>query len=149
MTGTYADSVRRVLIGRVVATCAALVVVVGTFLPWVRSGARDRHSYQIFSLVERLGYSSSGVVGWALRVWPVLPLMLVTAIALLWFHRPWTGVAVGAAGAVYAAAVAVMVRSGSPSPLIAVQHGPWVTLGGAALLLVSLLSALVVNPSVT
>lgn len=141
MTGTYADSVRRVLIGRVVATCAALVVVVGTFLPWVRSGAKNRSSYQIFSLVERLGYSSSGLVGWALRVWPLLPLLIVTAITLLWFHRAWTGLAVGGVGAVYAGAVALAVRFGSPSPLIAVEYGPWVTLSGAALLL----SALLVN----
>ena len=78
MLGTYAAAMQRVLIGRVASTSGAVAVVVGTFLPWLRSGTRLRSSYDIFSLVERLGFSRSDVVGWGLRLWPVLPFLVVT-----------------------------------------------------------------------
>lgn len=139
MTGTYADSVRRVLIGRVVATSAALVMLVGTFLPWVTSGRRQRSSYQIFSLIERLGYSSSSVVGWALRLWPLLPLLTVIAITILWFHHRTLAIAVGLLAAAYAAIVAIAVLTASPSALVDVEYGPVVTLVGAVDLVVALL----------
>ncbi|HEX3087076.1 MAG TPA: hypothetical protein VHQ23_00365, partial [Ilumatobacteraceae bacterium] len=94
MTGTYALAVQRNVIGRVMATVGAAVALLGTFLPWLRSGARRRNSYDIFSLVERLGISESSIVGWGLRVWPLAPLLLVTAATLQWFPRKWiTGLA--------------------------------------------------------
>ena len=77
MTGTYALAVQRNVIGRVVATVGAAVALVGTFLPWLRSGTRQRNSYEIFSLVERLGISQSSVVGWGVRLWPLCSLLLV------------------------------------------------------------------------
>ncbi|HEY7625570.1 MAG TPA: hypothetical protein VH761_00825 [Ilumatobacteraceae bacterium] len=123
---------RRVLIGRVVATSAALVLLVGTFLPWITSGRRRRSSYQIFSLIERIGYPSSSAVGWALRLWPLLPLLTVAAITILWFHRPAMAAGVGGLAAAYATIVAVAVLTSSPSPLIDIEYGPIVTLVGAA-----------------
>lgn len=139
MIGTYADSVRRVLIGRVVATCGALVTTAGTFLPWIRSGERRRGSYQVFSLIERLGYSSSSGVGWTLRLWPLLPLLVVSTIALLWFHRSSAATAVGVIAAAYASTVSLAVRTASPSALTDIEYGPLVCLAGAIALLAGLL----------
>src|SRR4051812_31922194 len=85
MTGTYAAAVQRILIGRAVATAGALLALVGTFLPWLRSGTRRRNSYEIFALVDRLGISESSLVGWGVRLWPVVPFLLVLAVVLLWF----------------------------------------------------------------
>jgi hypothetical protein len=134
MLGTYAAAVQRILIGRVVATCGAAVIVVGTFLPWLRSGTRRRTSYEIFSLVERLGYSRSGIVGWSIRLWPVVPLLVACAVTLLWFPRAWaTGLATAAAAA-YAGIVSAAVRSASPNAVIAVEYGASVTLAGAIVL---------------
>ena len=54
----------------------------------------DRSSYDIFSLVERLGISQSSIVGWGCGCGPLLPLLLVTAATLQWFPRKWiTGLA--------------------------------------------------------
>ena len=93
MPGTYAFPVQRNLIGRAVVDRRAAVALLGTFLPWLRSGSRRRNSYEIFSLVERLGISQSSLVGWGLRVWPVAPFLLVAAVTLQWFPRTWlTGV---------------------------------------------------------
>jgi hypothetical protein len=139
MTGTYALAVQRNVIGRVVATVGAAVALLGTFLPWLRSGARRRSSYEIFSVVERLGISESSVAGWALRVWPLAPLFLVTAATLQWFPRKWiTGIAAVVAVA-YVGGVAIAVLTASTSSLVAVEYGPSVTLVGVVTLAIGAL----------
>jgi hypothetical protein len=136
MNGTYAFAVQRNLIGQAMATLGGLVAVVGTFLPWLRSGTRDRTSYEIFSLVDRLGISQSSVVGWGLRLWPVVPFLLVLAMTLVWFPRKWiTGAAVAVAAG-YAGVVAVAVATASSNSLITVEAGPIVTLVGVVILVV-------------
>lgn len=134
MIGTYAAAVQRVLIGRVVATFGGAVLVVGTFLPWLRSGTRRRTSYEIFSLVERLGFSRSDIVGWGLRLWPMLPLLVVVALTLLWFSQRGLLIVFASVATVYAGIVSIAVRSASPPSNIAVEEGPTVALIGAVLL---------------
>jgi hypothetical protein len=131
MVGTYADEVRRVLIGRVVMTSDAIVVLIGSFLPWLRSGSRRRNSYDIFSLVERIGYSPNGPVAWALRAWPALPVVLVAGVTMVWIGWEVAGAALNVVAAIYAGAVSIAVRAGSPSGLISAEYGAWVTLFGA------------------
>ena len=70
--------------GPFVITCGAITTVVGTFMPWLRSGARNRSSYTIFDLVERLGFAPGGVVEWSLRLWPIVPLLLVLVTTGSW-----------------------------------------------------------------
>lgn len=134
MIGTYAAPVQRLLIGRIVATIGAVVVVAGTFLPWLRSGTRERSSYEIFSLVERLGYSRSDLVGWGLRLWPIVPLLLAGSVVLLWYPRRWTTGPVTAVAGVYAGGVAAAVSSASPVSIISVEYGATVALVGSVLL---------------
>ena len=134
MTGTYAAAVDRILIGRMVATLGAVVAFVGTFLPWLRSGTRRRNSYDIFSLVDRLGFSPSSIIGWSVRLWPVVPFLLALAVTLLWFPRKWFTASVVTLAVVYTGVVSAAVRSARSSSVIAVEFGPLVTLIGAALL---------------
>ncbi|MDP9464178.1 MAG: hypothetical protein M3P52_06110 [Actinomycetota bacterium] len=122
---------QRILIGRVVATFGAVVAVAGTFLPWLRSGTRRRSSYEIFSLVDRLGISRSSLVGWGLRLWPIVPFLLACAITLQWFPRKWATGTTAAAAVVYAGVVSAAVRSAPSTSLIKVEFGPLVTLLGA------------------
>jgi hypothetical protein len=126
--------VQRNVIGRVVATTGAGVALVGTFLPWLRSGSRQRNSYEIFSLVERLGFSSSGLVGWGLRLWPVVPFLLAFAATMQWFPRKWLSGASVIVAVVYVGGVAAAVKTAPATSLIAVDYGPWVTIAGTALL---------------
>ena len=70
--------------GAVTVTAGAAVLLVGTFLTWLRSGATERSSYDVFDLVDRLGFSEGGLVGWALRLWPLVPLLLVIAVIAWW-----------------------------------------------------------------
>jgi hypothetical protein len=134
MTGTYASAVQRNLIGRVAATVGALVAIIGTFLPWLRSGTRRRSSYEIFSLVDRLGFSRSSVVGWGLRMWPIVPLLLVCAITLQWFSLKWITGSSALVAVIYAGGVAAAVEFAPATSLIAVEYGPWVTLAGVVIL---------------
>jgi hypothetical protein len=117
-----------------VATLGAAVALLGTFLPWLRSGSRLRNSYEIFSLLERLGISQSSVVGWGLRVWPMAPLVLVTAAATQWFPRKWLTGGSAIVAVVYVGGVAAAVSFAPATSLIAVSYGPWVSLAGAVTL---------------
>ena len=139
MIGTYAFAVLRKLIGQAMATLGGLVALVGTFLPWLRSGTRGRSSYEIFSLVDRLGISQSSVVGWGLRLWPVVPFLLVLAVTLEWFPRKWVTSAVVVVAVVYAGVVSAAVSSASSSSLITIESGPVVTLVGVVILAVGAL----------
>ena len=115
------------------------MALLGTFMPWLTSGSRRRNSYEIFSLVERLGISQSSLVGWGLRVWPLAPFLLVAAATLQWFPRRWlTGVSAIVA-VVYVGGVAAAVTFAPATSLIAVSYGPWVTLVGAVVLSVGAL----------
>ena len=137
---------QRILIGRVVATIGAVVALVGTFQPWVRSGRRLRSSYEIFSLVDRLGISRSSVVGWGLRLWPIVPFLLALAVTMLWFPRRWvSGVLVGAA-IVYAGVVSIAVRSARSTSLITIERGPLITLIGTVALAAGALLTLARRP---
>jgi hypothetical protein len=134
MTGTYAAAVRRILIGRVAATIGGLVAVLGTFLPWLRSGTRRRNSYDIFSLVDRLGFSPSSIIGWAVRLWPLAPFLLALTVTFVWFPRKWIGRAIAIVAVAYVGIVSVAVRSARSSSLIRIESGPLVTLAGAIVL---------------
>ncbi|MEP7202080.1 MAG: hypothetical protein ABI894_05695 [Ilumatobacteraceae bacterium] len=148
MIGTYAAAVQRILIGRLLATLGATVAAVGTFVPWLLSGTRQRNSYEIFSLVDRLGFSQSSVAGLGLRLWPALPFLLVLAVALQWFHRRWITGLVATVVVVYAGIVSLAVRSARSTSLITIESGSLVTLIGTVVLAVgALVSTLLNEPS--
>jgi hypothetical protein len=134
MTGTYSLPVQRFLIGRVAATIGAVVALIGTFMPWLRSGAVRRNSYEILSLVERLGISRSSLVGWGVRLWPIAPLLLACAVTLQWFPRRWVTGPVAVVAVVYVGGVGAAVESASAPSLMEVEYGPNVTLAGAVIL---------------
>ncbi len=147
MTGTYAAAVHRILIGRVMAGVGALATIIGTFMPWVRSGTRRRSSYEIFSLVERLGFSPSSLIGWGLRLWPVVPFLLTLAVTLSWFPRRWVTEATALVAVVYVGGVAAAVESAPSTSLVSIEFGPDVTLVGAVVLAASALLTAVGRPA--
>ncbi len=122
--------------GATTVTLGAAVVLIGTFLTWLRSGATERSSYDVFDLVDRLGFSEGGVVGWALRLWPLVPMLLVVTMVTWW--APFTGtgwsVARGAlviVVAMYAGGIAVAVRNAPDVALFSIGPGPLVTAIGS------------------
>jgi hypothetical protein len=123
----------------VAATAGAVIAIVGTFLPWLRSGSRNRSSYTIFDLVERLGFAPSGVVSWSLRLWPIVPMLLVLEVVAIWIvthtgrgRRPLL-LSTGAI-ALWVAGTALAVRFAPDVGLFRVGIGPLVTVGGVVCL---------------
>ncbi len=112
-------------------TAGAGVVLVGSFLPWVSSGARRRSSYDLLDIVERLGFAPEGAFSVVVRVWWVLPLLLVGAVVAVWYARWWVVTAIAGAAALLAGIVAVGVLSADDNALVRVLDGPVVTLAGA------------------
>lgn len=133
--------VDRAFRGALTVTVGALVVLVGTFLPWLRSGSRDRSSYTIFDLVERLGFAPSGVVAWSLRLWPLVPLLLVVITVACWAvatrHAPWR-LAAGATvvGVVWIGGTAAALVLAPDVGLFRVGSGPAVSAVGVVAIMV-------------
>jgi hypothetical protein len=123
----------------ILATAGSAVAIVGTFLPWLRSGTRNRSSYTIFDLVERLGFASSGAVSWSLRLWPIVPLLLVLNVVAVWIvihtgdRRRALAVSTGVI-ATWVAGTAVAIRFAPDVGLFRVGVGPAVTLVGVVCL---------------
>ena len=127
-------------VGVSVVTAGAVVALVGTFLTWVRSGAAERSSYDVFDLVDRLGFSPNGVVGIALRAWPLVPLLLALSVAVHWWsvEHPLSQAArivLTVIAAIYPGAIAVAVANAPEISLFEVGPGPTVTVIGAATML--------------
>lgn len=117
-------------------------MLAGSFLPWLASGSAERSSYDLFGIVDRLGFSPDGAVGWAVRVWPLLPLLLVVTVVThhLQATRGWIPVVRStstAVAALYAGSVAAAMRFAPDVGLFRPQVGSWVTLAGAVLLAVA------------
>ncbi|CAN5678822.1 hypothetical protein BH18ACT2_BH18ACT2_19490 [soil metagenome] len=123
-----------------------IVVIVGTLLPWLRSGGRRRHSYDLLELVERIGFAPDGPAATALAWWPLVPLLVVSAVVAAWWGFARVGGGIGAVAAFYAGGTAVAVmraRTASSSGIVEVLAGTVVTTVGTVILLVGSVAAIV------
>jgi len=124
-----------------VSLVGVAVVVVGSFLPWARSGSRWRSSYQLLAVADRLGFTSGGLERWGVRLWPVVPLLGAAALAAALHHR--------LAGAVLAAIVGayalVLVWRVAVAPLPG-GAGLAVTAVGAMMAVVGAVVAMLLRP---
>ena len=87
------------------------LVVVGSFLPWFRSGRRARSSYELFDLVDRLDLLSEGVARVAIAGWLLVPLAAAAAAAALLLGRTTVGAMISIVVGLYTAVLASVVRS--------------------------------------
>ena len=120
---------------RALFTAAAAAVMFGVFAPWLRSGSSTRSSFEMLDLVDRLGFSPGGLFDWALRGWPLVPLLLVGAVVACWSGRPTPAVAVAGVVAGYVIGCAIAVRSAPDASLVRTGWGVDASLvAGTALL---------------
>jgi hypothetical protein len=112
----------------------AVATVVGTFLPWLRSGTNDRNSFQLLSLLNYLGFAPDGPMGWAVRLWPVVPLVCAVAAVAAWRGMWPIASLAGVAGGTYAFGLSYAVRSTSATSLLQARYGVSVTLVGSLVL---------------
>lgn len=116
--------------------------MLGTFLPWLRSGSVDRSSYEIFDLIERLGFSPGGPIGWAVRLWPLVPLLFALATVLQWSMsiRPLVTTArrvLPLVASLYGGGVALAIRLAPEAGLFRFRYGSWLTLIGSIVVFVA------------
>ena len=124
-------------IAAVAASCGALLMIVGCFLPWLRSGQRDRSSFELFGLVERLGFAPSGFFAWAVRLWPLVPLLAIAAAIGVWYLSGLRIVLPALVATLYAGGVSLGMQRIPNSAFVGVGTGPLVTAAGCVVLLVA------------
>ncbi|MFZ4812611.1 MAG: hypothetical protein ACOYL9_14825, partial [Ilumatobacteraceae bacterium] len=55
-------SLQHPLVGRSAVTVLGVLVLVGTFLPWLGEGSGQRSSYELFGVLGRLDIAPNGLV---------------------------------------------------------------------------------------
>jgi hypothetical protein len=123
---------------RTLAICGGvglLLVAVGSFLPWLRSGQVLRNSYAALGILRRL-LSIPGIEGVLLASWPLLSLFC-TAVAVIFAvgaHR--VAACAALVPAVFGGILATFALARSGTGLVRVMPvGPGLTLAGALLVI--------------
>ena len=116
----------------VAAAACAVVAVVGMGLPWVYSGHVARSSFQLLGLIDRLGFAPNGPLRYAIKWWPMVPLLLTVAVMLMFWRRYRSGATVGLLASLYVGAFAGVIRLAVPaSSTVRIGVGPLIALGGS------------------
>jgi hypothetical protein len=103
-----------------------IAVVVGTFLPWLRSGARWRTSYELLGLVDRLG-AARGPGASLLRWWPIVPLLVTASVVVAWWGFRRAAVVLAVMVCAAAIHVSVVVERGAGRAAMRTGAGLWLT----------------------
>lgn len=122
-----------------VAVLAASAAVIGSFLPWARSGQTSRTSYELIGVAERLDVLDGG---WArlAAVWLLVPVATGSAWLALSFSRLRLAATLAASVGVQAVVAAAVTERSPLAAETGVTVGRWaglVALGAAALHLLS------------
>lgn len=130
--------VRRNRFTATVVTAGASTTLIGTFLPWLRSGSENRSSYELAELAGRLGFAPGGLHEWILRCWAFMPLVLVLGVVVQWRSSdssPIVRIVLPALAGVVSVLTALVVWSTPDVQLFGTGVGPVVTVVGAAMML--------------
>ena len=128
-------------IAAVAVSCGAALMIAGCFLPWLRSGDRNRSSFELFGLVDRLGFAPSGLIAWAVRLWPMVPLMAIVASIGVWYLSGWRIVVPALFASLYAGGVSIAMQQVPNSAFVGVGTGPLVTALGSAVMVAATVAA--------
>ena len=131
---------RRPRLAALVLAIAVIVMVAGTFAPWLRSGQVTRNSYRTAGLLRRL-LDLHGVAGAALDAIPLVALLCAVggALFVLGCRRTAMALLTVLAIALAALSVAVLVAPSGRDISVAVW-GPATTLGGASAVILVVLA---------
>jgi hypothetical protein len=130
---TYGAEVRET-IGNGCVTASAGVALIGVFAPWLKSGESRRSSFELFELVDRLGFEPDGVFAWMLRLWPIVPLAVIACVVAAWMAKARIAGSIGLVGGIYVAVVAISIMQAPTAGLIQTAWGVPVSLVGGVLL---------------
>lgn len=92
------------------------LLILATFLPWVRSGTVLRNSYETARSAERLGLLDGFAGQVAFRLWFAVPLLAAGSLLLFVVGRRLTAGLLAAGAALLVTAAAAVVAASSLSP---------------------------------
>lgn len=129
----YRGMSRTALVSAGIAALGLVAVIVGSFLPWVRSGAALRSSFEVAGIIDRLGPADVPLLDAALTVWIAVPLVCVVGIGLLAVGMSRTGAGFATIVALLAGTVGAatyVLGSGGSGAVSVVAAGPLITCVG-------------------
>jgi len=117
-----------------------VLIVVGSFLPWVVSGTVRRSSYAIIGVIDRLGIAEGGVIGLLVTAWPFIGLLCMTPV-IAGCLRSWRvagllGVLVGLASGLLSFGIVLLAAGRAGLGVRLDPIGPAVMAAGAVLVLI-------------
>lgn len=125
------------LVGAGFAAIGLVLVIVGSFLPWVVSGQVRRSSYEIAGVLDRLDVAQNGVVAELIAGWPLIGVLCVTplvAAGLRWWRTAgWLSMLIGLPVLCLAGGV-LLIAGGRAGTVRLDPVGPAVMTAGALLL---------------
>lgn len=116
---------------------AGAVLVLATFLPWVRSGSRARSSYDLLGLLDRLGVAGDGIAAGLIRWWPVVPLLVTIAVVLGWWSLHGWAIVAALVVTAYVGGVAAVLIAAAGSAGVELGIGVWAAAATGALFVVA------------
>ena len=134
-------------VGAALSLVGVLVVVAGTFLPWLASGGVQRNSYAVLGIVRRLRFLDGGPAAVAISLWPLLGsvamLPVIAGILRWWRTAAVTTLVFGILTGVGAASVLAVAGGHGAAGITLSPTGPTITLAGALLAVVGAVTVLV------
>ena len=135
---TRVGVLRARVVSCLIAGTGLVLVIVGSFLPWVVSGTVRRSSYAIVGIVDRLGVAGDGIVGILVAGWPfvgVLCMTPVVAACLRWWRTSGLlGALVGLTAGLLSFGIVVLAAGRSGLGVRLDPIGPAVIAAGSILL---------------
>lgn len=132
-------------LGQLTGAAGAVLLVAGTFLPWLASGAALRNSYQAMAVARRLTPLGDGAVGVVLAGWPALGGITAACLVLYVLGlRRIAAVAISLLAVAIGTIATLMVVLLPPGDFTvrAVVVGPVVTMTGVVLAVVGAVTTL-------
>jgi hypothetical protein len=119
-----------------------VVVVIASFLPWMRSGAHHRSSYSLVAVARRIHVIDNAALSALARLWPLAPMLAAGAVLALIRERPRTAALLGATVSVATIFLVIAVKTAP----VAAEGGATTALVGAIMALIGSVAVLMTRP---
>ena len=118
-------------------TLGAILAIMGVFGAWLSVGPTTWSSSDLRGLVVDLGFSVNGAFEVAVRLWVLIPVLMVLSVVAGWLRRTLTSSILGLLGGLYAGVVALVVTQAPSIKLFSIEWGVYATLVGSVVVLVT------------
>lgn len=132
--------------GAALGAAGLVIVAIGTFLPWVKSGRVLRDSYESISIIRTIGIIRDSPLNLVIDAWTMIVPMITLCVAAYAFGFRRSAATLAAIVALFCGTVgggAAVVSSGDDASLGIAGTGPMVTLIGGVLALLGVIGVFI------